>query len=49
VAAHALVEVFGRFRGPFASLRFAYPRHQVETRPDGLRVPSMDDVRTVGT
>jgi hypothetical protein len=43
LAVHALLAVFGVFRGPFAGLRFAYPAHLVESRPDGLAVPSLAD------
>ena len=43
LVAHALMAVFGRFRGPFASLRFAWPAHQTTTRPDGLKVPTLKD------
>jgi hypothetical protein len=43
LAVHALLAVFGVFRGPFAGLRFAYPAHLVASRPDGLAVPSLAD------
>jgi hypothetical protein len=43
LVAHALLAVFGVFRGPFAGLRHAWPAHHVESRPDGLAVPSLAD------
>jgi hypothetical protein len=43
LVAGALTATFGVFRGPFAALRFAWPAHQTTTRPDGLRVPSLED------
>jgi hypothetical protein len=47
LVAHALTETFGRFRGPFASMRFAWPSYQVERRPDQLAVPSLNGERPV--
>jgi hypothetical protein len=44
LVAHALLQVFGCFRGPFASMRHAWPPHQVESRPDGLNVPTLEAV-----
>ena len=41
--AHALLAVFGAFRGPFAYMRHTWPPHQVAARPDGLNVPSLED------
>jgi hypothetical protein len=43
LVAHALVTTFGRFRGPFASMRFMWPAYQTTTRPDGLQLPSLED------
>jgi hypothetical protein len=43
LVAGALLAVFGVFRGPFASLRHAWPAHQTTTRPDGLHLPSLQD------
>ena len=39
--AHALLAVFGRFRGPYAGMRHMWPAHQTTTRPDGLRLPQL--------
>lgn len=44
VAAHALRLVFGGdFRGPFVATRHAWRAHEVWSRPDGLKVPSLKD------
>jgi hypothetical protein len=50
VAAHALRLVFDTavgFRGPFAFMRGWWRAHEVESRPDGLKVPSLEDVGAV--
>ena len=44
LVAHALLQTFGSFRGPFAYMRHAWAPHQVESRPDGLAVPTLADV-----
>jgi hypothetical protein len=44
LVAHALLAVFGVFRGPFAGMRHTWPAHLVESRPDGLAVPSLAGV-----
>jgi hypothetical protein len=44
VAAHALRLVFGGdFRGPFVTTRYTWAAHEVWSRPDGLKVPSLKD------
>lgn len=45
IAAHALRLVFRLpgLRGPFAATRYTWGPHQVESRPDGLKVPSLED------
>jgi hypothetical protein len=39
---HALLQTFGRFFGPFASMRHQWPAYHVESRPDQLAVPTLD-------
>jgi hypothetical protein len=46
VAVHALRLVFdaaGGFRGPFSHMRGWWRAHEVESRPDGLKIPSLED------
>ena len=46
VAAHALRQVLDAvpgFRGPFAATKYTWRPHEVESRPDGLKVPTAKD------
>jgi hypothetical protein len=47
LVAHALLAVFGMFRGPYASMRFAWAPHETTARPDGLRLPTVKDAGAV--